>query len=238
MVLLRGEFEYMLVRDWMSSRPITVEADDSVENAINIMKERSLRHLPVTMKGKLVGMLSEVDLKRVSAAETKNLDIHELIYLLSKTRVRSLMTKTPIFITEDYSIEEAADLMLEKKVRALPVVAKDGILIGLLTQTDIFRVLVSVMGPVEGGMLFFLRIHDKPGAMKAVLETIRSFGGWIVSVFTSYSGAPEGYCHLHIRARRIEHERFDDLKVALREVAEPLYIVDRQEGKREVWEAE
>ena len=112
----------MLVSNWMSKNVITVEVDDSMHNAMKLMKENGIRMLPVLKKGKLVGVVTDRDLKRASASDATTLDVHELLYLISKIKVQDIMTQNPITISPADTIQDALLLVQSKRVGALPVV--------------------------------------------------------------------------------------------------------------------
>jgi len=136
----------MLVKNWMSKSPITVDVNDSMYHASKLLKENNIRGLPVMKNGNLVGVVTDRDLKRASASDANTLDIHELLFLIEKIKVKKVMTKDPITIPLDYTIEEAAEVLLDNKLTGAPVVDNEGELVGVITQTDIFRVLVSFTG--------------------------------------------------------------------------------------------
>ncbi|MGB6010699.1 MAG: CBS domain-containing protein, partial [Desulfobacterales bacterium] len=112
----------MLVKNWMSKDVVTVEADDSMQNAIYILQEQNIKMLPVMDDGNLVGIITDRDLKKASPSDATTLDMHELLFLISKIKVRDLMKKPVYTVPPDYTVEEAAALLLEKKISGLPVV--------------------------------------------------------------------------------------------------------------------
>ncbi|HAA05675.1 MAG TPA: hypothetical protein DCE18_20240, partial [Syntrophobacteraceae bacterium] len=133
----------MLVKNWMSKDVITVDVDDSMQHAINLMKENSIRLLPVLKKGKLAGVVTDRDLKRASPSDATTLDVHELLYLISKIKVKDVMNKKPVTVPENFTVEEAAEILLNKKISGMPVVNDKGQVVGVITQHDLFKVVMA-----------------------------------------------------------------------------------------------
>ncbi len=131
-----------LVRDWMTREPITVDIKTTLPEAHRLMKECRVRRLPVMEHGKLVGIVTLGDVREASPSDATTLSIFELNYLLAKLTIGEIMTRDPITVTPDTTIRQAAKLMLEHKIGGLPVV-EHGKLIGIITESDIFRVLVQ-----------------------------------------------------------------------------------------------
>ena len=98
----------MLVKNWMSKDAITVDINDSMQDATKLLKENDIRMLPVMKRGKLVGIITDRDLKRASASDATTLEVHELLYLLSSIKIKEIMTKNAITVPFDYTIEETA----------------------------------------------------------------------------------------------------------------------------------
>jgi len=106
----------MLVKNWMSKSVITISENDSMQQAMSLLKEHKIRMLPVVRKEKVVGVLSESDLKRASASDATTLDMHELLYLISKIKVKDIMSKRVVTVHEDLTVEETAQILLENKI--------------------------------------------------------------------------------------------------------------------------
>src|SRR5210317_1239495 len=106
----------MLVSKWMSKNVITIDVDDSMQEAVKLMKQRDIRMLPVLKKRKLVGVVTDRDLKRASASDATTLDVHELLYLVSKIKVGNIMTKDPITVPQNFTVEETAVVLLKNKI--------------------------------------------------------------------------------------------------------------------------
>lgn len=225
----------MLVKNWMSKNVISIEADDSMQHAIKLLKEYKIRMLPVTKKDKLVGILTDRDLKQASASNATTLDIHELLFLISKIKVKNIMTRDPITVPPNFTVEETAEVLLNNRISGVPVVDHSGNIVGIITQTDLFRVLISLTGVGIRGIQFALQIENKPGSIKDVAEIIRAYGGRMVSILTTYDGVSNGYRKLYIRMHSIERLKLQELKEELIKVAGLLYMVDHREDERKVY---
>jgi CBS domain-containing protein len=132
-----------LVRDWMSSPPITINANATLPEACELLRKHQIRRLPVLEEGKLIGIVTRGDLRGAQPSEATTLSIWELNTLLAKLKIRSIMTPEPITIRDDATISDAAQLMIDYKVSGLPVVNADGELVGMITESDIFRMVVK-----------------------------------------------------------------------------------------------
>jgi acetoin utilization protein AcuB len=222
----------------MSKRVIIVDVNDSMQNAMKLLKENDIRMLPVMKKGKLVGIVTDRDLKRASASDATTLEIHELLYLLSEIKVKEIMTKDPITVPFDHTLEETAQLLLENKISGAPVVNYDGKIVGIITQSDIFRALVSLTGLRKRGISFAFMVEDRPGSIKDVADVIRKYGGRMASILSSYDQLPAGYRKVFIRMYNIDRARLPQLREELREKAALLYMVDHRENRREIYETQ
>jgi acetoin utilization protein AcuB len=225
----------MLVKNWMSKNVITINEDDSMQDAMKLMKQHSIRMLPVLRKGVLIGVLTDRDLKRASASDATTLDVHELLFLLSKIKVKNIMSKNPIMVPPDLTVEETAEILLTNKISGAPVVDETGKIVGTITQSDLFRVLISLTGVGKRGIQFAFLIEDRPGSIKSLADPIREHGGRMVSILTSYDNVPEGYRKVYIRFFGLDRTKLPSLKEELRKVAKLLYIVDHRENKREIY---
>lgn len=228
----------MLVERWMSKSVITIDEDASMSQATRLMKEHKIRMLPVLKKGRLSGVLTDRDLKRASASDATTLEVHELLYLLTKIKVRSIMTKKPVTVSPDFTVEETAELLLDKKISGVPVVDAREAVVGVITQTDIFRVLVSLTGVGKRGIQFAFRAEDRPGSIRELADVIRDFGGRMVSILSSYHNVELGYRNVYIRIYDMDRSRMQNLVSELGRRAQLLYYVDHRENKRMIYNRE
>jgi len=225
----------MLVKNWMSKPAITIDADASMHDAIKLLKNHNIKMLPVLEKGRLVGIVTDRDLKRASASDATSLEIHELLYLISKIKIKEIMTKNPIKVPEDYTVEETAEILLKHNISGVPVIDQHHNIVGTITQNDVFRILISLTGAEKRGIQFGMELEDRPGSIKEVADVIREYGGRMASILTSYNMAPEGFRRVYIRMYGIDRFKLNRLKEALKEKARLLYLVDRREVQRETF---
>jgi acetoin utilization protein AcuB len=227
----------MLVRNWMNPEVTTIGVDDTMDVAIGRLKKHGIRMMPVLDHGALVGVITDRDLKRASASDATTLDIHELLYLIARIRVGDIMSRQVVAIADDHTIEEAADILLRKKISGLPVVDAGYRLVGVITQSDIFKALISLTGFGKRGVQFGFEADDRGGSIRELADVIREFGGRMVSILSSTERAEAGKRKVYIRAYGIERELIDALKSALERKAVLYYLVDHREGRREIYTA-
>ena len=199
------------------------------------MKKRGVRRFPVMRGNKLVGVVTDRDLKRASASDATLLDIHELLYLITRIKVNSIMTRNPITVRPEMTIEETAQILMESKISGAPVIDSREKVVGIITQTDIFRVLIALTGVSNQGFQFALRTEDRSGSIKELADVVRKFGGRIISILTSYDRVPNGYRKVYIRAMGLDRRHIQTVIRELGEVATPLYFVDHRENRREIY---
>jgi acetoin utilization protein AcuB len=174
----------MLVKDRMTKKPVTITEDTSVDKALQLMRENQVRRFPVLNKrGKLVGIISEKDLLYASPSPATSLSIYEIPYLLSKIKISDLMTKDVITIHEDTPLEEAARLMADSKIGGLPVV-RDGELVGIITETDMFKIFLEMLGAREEGVRLTMLVPEKKGTLAMIASKIADMGGNILALGT------------------------------------------------------
>jgi acetoin utilization protein AcuB len=222
----------MLVKDWMSTKVVSIDVDASMQDALKLLKDHGIRMLPVLKKGKLAGIVTDRDVKRASASDATTLEVHELLYLISTIKVKDIMTPNPATVPDDYTVEETARLLLEHKISGVPVVDSTGAVIGIITQTDLFKVIISLTGADQKGMQFALEVQDMPGAVTELIDVIRKHGGRILSVLSSADLAPRGFRRVYLRIYDVTPNGLDMLKANLMEKARFLYMVDHSEKRR------
>lgn len=135
-------FENILVKDWMTTNVLTTQPHTPISDAHQMMKVNTVRRLPVVNNGKLVGIITIGDVREASPSDATTLSIWELNYLWAQLTVDKVMSRNVLTVQADTSILDAAEMMLEHKISGLPVVGKDGKLVGIITESDIFRLLV------------------------------------------------------------------------------------------------
>lgn len=215
----------MLVRDRMSSPVVTVKPEMPFQDALKLMHERRFRRLPVTdTKGMLVGIVAERDLLYASASPATSLSVWELNYLLSKITLRELMTKDVITIRPDTPIEDAAHLMKEKRIGGLPVVDDNHHPIGIITETDIFKIFVEMFGGGQVGLRLSLEVPREKGVLAQLTRAIYDLDGTIISIGSFNLDAP-GDDGLVLKVQGVSQdqlvdtlEAIDDQVIDVREV--------------------
>ena len=173
----------MLVRDRMSTPAVTITTGTPFQEAVKLMREGGFRRLPVVNKsGQLVGIVSERDLLHASPSPASSLSIWEMNYLLWKLKIEELMTKKVVSVPPTAPIEKAAQLMVEKRIGGLPVTDMTGAVIGVITETDIFKTFVEMLGGGEHGLRLLLEVPYGGGKLAKLSKAIHDLGGNITSV--------------------------------------------------------
>lgn len=183
----------MLVGDRMTPRPVTVTPDTSIDQALQLMRSEKVRRFPVLNKqGNLVGIIAEKDLLYASPSPATSLSIYELPYLLSKIKIRDLMTSDVVTVTEDTPLEEAARIMADSKIGGLPVV-RDGKLVGIITETDMFKVFLELFAAREEGTRVTMLVPGEKGTLAKIAGAIAEMGGNILALGTIMGEDPTNY---------------------------------------------
>ncbi len=213
----------MLVRERMSSPAVTTMPDTPMQEALSVMREQNVRRLPVVdAAGKLVGIVSERDILQASPSGATSLDVWELTYMLSKITVQKIMEADVITVPGDTPIEEAARIMADNYVGALPVI-DDGKVVGMITETDLFKVFVEFLGARQPGIRFTVIVPAVSGELAKISNAIYETGGNIIAAGAFDSDRKE-FGEITFRVENVEPGK---LKAAI----EPLVkeIVDFRE---------
>lgn len=176
----------MLVKERMSQPVITVKPNLPIMEAMNLMKQEHIRRTPVIKDGKLVGIISDKDLLNASPSDVTSLSVWEINYLLSQITVDEVMTKKVITVDENTPIEEAARIMADNKIGGIPV-TRDGKVVGLITETDLFKIFLELMGAREMGVRVTALVPEKRGELALITQAIADAGGSFIS-FTQFAG--------------------------------------------------
>ena len=179
----------MFVKNKMTTNPFTISPEQTIPDAHEIMVQNGVKRLPVMKNGKLVGVVSKNDIDRYSPSKATTLSMGEITYLLSKTKIKHVMTKNPITISSNALLEEAATLMRDQRVGFLPVV-DDGKLVGIITESDIFDSFIELLGFREPGTRLTIEVNDEPGIMSQITNIIGEYGANItrIAVYRGASG--------------------------------------------------
>lgn len=171
----------MYVRQFMTSQVFTVSPDDNVADTMALMRDKKINRLPVVLKGKLVGIVTDGDLREVSPSPATTLSIFELNYLVAKTAIREVAVKNVITCTPDTKIEDAAVLMRDHGIGALPVLDQ-GKLVGIITETDIFDTFLDIIGFRSPGDRIVIETRDEVGVMGDLSAIIKNYDVNITSL--------------------------------------------------------
>ncbi len=195
----------MFVKERMTPTPVVVAPDVSVPEALKLMHERHIRRLPVVDHGgHLVGIVSDRDLLRASPSPATSLSVWEIAYLLNEVKVHSVMTRKVITVTGDTPLEDAARIMADEKIGGLPVLA-DGELVGIITETDLFRAFVELLGARDPGVRVTMLVRNQPGELARLTRAIADSGGNI-SALAEYSGASPDERQILVKASGIARD--------------------------------
>ncbi|HEM6116148.1 CBS and ACT domain-containing protein [Streptococcus pluranimalium] len=161
----------MAVKDFMTSKVIYVSPDTTVAHASDKMKAQDLRRLPVIENDRLVGLVTEGTMADATPSKATSLSIYEMNYLLNKTKIRDIMIRDVITVSQDASLEDAIYIMMKHKVGVLPVVDNDQ-LYGIITDRDIFKAFLEVSGYGEEGLRLNILLNDTIGSLEKVVRVI------------------------------------------------------------------
>lgn len=195
---LRNGGMKMFVAERMAKNPVTVTPDTSLDTVTSIMKKGHFRRLPVVEDGALVGFFSDKDLLKVAPSPATTLSRYEVTSLLAKLTVREIMQTKVISVPDDATIEEAALIMYDHKIGGLPVVSSVGAVVGVITETDIFKTFVDVMDLKSGKTRITVEVKDKVGVVNELSGIFAENGLNIDSLVTCRTG--DGSYEIVIRA--------------------------------------
>ena len=205
----------MFVRDCMSLPAVTIGPDTSLQAALNLMHEHRFRRLPVVdEKGRLIGIVSERDLLYASPPPSTLLSGLSLNHVLTERRVDEIMTRNVLTVRPDTFVEDAARLMVDNKVGGLPVVDGDNHVVGVITETDVFRAFIELYRAGHAGLYLTVEAPDRAGLMVELSKAVLGSGGEIVGLSSSYDEASGKY-RVVIKGREIDKERIAALLASL-----------------------
>lgn len=199
----------MLVGERMSHPVITIHPEMPMPDALNLMRKEHIRRLPVVDKrGNLIGMVSENDLLHASPSDATSLSIWEVAYLVSKIQIKHIMAKDVISVTEDTPLEEAARIMADNKIGGVPVVRESKV-VGIITETDLFKIFLELLGAREAGVRLAALVQYTPGQLAQVTRSIFEHGGNIIALGT-FLGESSQNREITIKVSGIDSETLKD----------------------------
>ena len=199
----------MFVGERMSRPVIAVTPEDPINEVLAMFRNEHIRRAPVMKEGKLVGIVSERDLLNASPSSATTLSVWELNYLISKVKVKNVMTKKVITVDADTPIEEAAKIMADKKIGGLPVVSA-GKVVGIITETDLFKILLELMGARQKATRVTVTVPDQPGELAKITRAIANNGGDFIS-FGIFSGPDAHSRVVTFKAQGIKKEKIREV---------------------------
>ena len=226
----------MLVKNWMNVKVVKIRPSESILQAAEMMKEHGIKMMPVMDGDKLLGVLTDRDLKHASASKASSLESHELLYLLAKVTVKEIMAAPAITVPFDYTLDEAAGVLLDKKISGAPVLDHSGAVVGVINQEDIFRALTALTGLSKRGIQFGITLKNKPGSIKDVADVIRKYGGRIASILSTFEQVPESERTVYFRMYGIDRRELPKIKNEIRQYGRLHYVVDLRDQVREIFE--
>lgn len=197
----------MLVKDRMTANPVTITKQTTVATALELMQTNNFRRLPVMDGDKLIGIVTDRDLSKLSPSPATTLSVFEANYLLAKTTIAEALSKNHklITISPEAYIEEAALLMRDNNIGGIPVV-DEGKLVGIITETNIFDAFVDIMGLRQSGYRITVIIEsDRSGVLAELADAITSNEGNITHVLTYYGTSDEVHIVFRLNQGNIEH---------------------------------
>jgi acetoin utilization protein AcuB len=223
----------MLVKNWMSQPAITVDADTLVEDADRLAKRHNIHMLPVMQNGRLVGIVTDRDIKGASASDIPDKKNKGKRHLFPELEVKKIMTPDPVTVTYDCALEETVEKLLVHNISGLPVVNQKQKVIGVITKSDLFQLILILTGYGKKGLLMAIEVKDRPGSIEAISDIIRDYGGRISSILSTCERADKGNRSVYMRVFDIDQPSLQHFKEARTEIATLLYIVDQNEKKIE-----
>ena len=200
------------------------------------MKQHNIKMLPVLEEDKLVGVVSKRDLDPASTYDVFSRGNNELADLIDHIKIKMVMTKRPITVPPDATIDETAQKLLLHNISRAPVQNASQELVGVITKNDILQVLLSLTGINKKGIQLAVKIEDRPGAVKEVTDIIRDYGGRIANILSTGEGIQDGYFNVYMRVYGVDKLTFERIKEVIQESAAILYIVDYENKTREIYE--
>ena len=213
----------MFVRECMTLNPVTITTDVSVPQALRLMLDKKVRRLPVLdRRGKLVGIVSDKDLLHASPSQATSLSVWEMNELLGKLKVKEVMTREVVTVSEELPIEEAARIMADHKIGGLPVM-REQTLAGIITETDLFKVLLELLGGRRPGVRVTVSVPDAKGTLARVTNAVFDANGNIVGLgISEVSGSSGTQWEIMLKVQYVSKNK---LVEALRPVVEEIVEV-------------
>ena len=199
----------MFVGERMSRPVICISPDEPINEVLAMFKKEHIRRAPVMKQGKLLGIVAERDLLNASPSSVTTLSVWEMNYLIRKVRVKDVMSKKVITVDKDTPIEEAARIMADQKIGGLPVTSADKV-VGMITETDLFKVFLELMGARQKGIRVTATVPDQPGELAKVTKAITNNGGDFIA-FGMFSGPDANSRVITFKVQGIKKEKIKEV---------------------------
>lgn len=219
----------MLIKDWMSKSPVTIDHSASLDQAAELFRTRVISMLPVTDGDAVVGIVTDGDIKKALPSKATTLDRFEMGDLMGRVKINTIMSTPVTRINWDHTVDQAARLMLSSGISGLPVM-ENRFLAGVITKSDIFRCFVSFTGVAREGQIFGFKLGDAPGLVKGIIDIISAHGGRLSSIMTSYDHLDEGYKKVFFHTRNLAPDDFELLVNRLHAAGDLTYVADLSRG--------
>ncbi|MDY6970704.1 MAG: CBS and ACT domain-containing protein [Thermodesulfobacteriota bacterium] len=222
----------MLIEKYMTANPKTIGKNISAVRAYELMKKHGVRRFPVVSNGEIIGIITDSDLRSAGPSQVISFDEAErklfpdLYDLLKRITAEEIMERDVISIGPDQSVVKAAETMLKNRVSGLPVLDSQKRLVGIITESDIFKVLVDFSGINTGKITLGFRLEDSPGAIQKVVDIIRENDGRVAGIFVLYPEDDQGYRHVYIRLKDFAPEKLEKLKNAVKAEFAIIGVID------------
>lgn len=206
-LLKKGVSGPMRIKKRMTRTPITAKPKTTYNEALALMEQNDIQHLPIlNNKKELVGIVSRSDMLEAEPSRVSTLSVYEIVSLLEKVTMEQIMSHPVLTVEEDCSVSNAAHYMLENSVGCLPVVNSDQELVGIITDTDIFKAFVEVSGGGEPGTRIEAKMPNKMGQLAGFTQAITNAGSWIVAITISYDDTGD-YFYADVKERGGDQEK-------------------------------
>lgn len=227
----------MLVKNWMSRPVITINPRASMQMAGDLMQKHHVRSLPVIAQDKLIGLLTDRDIKRASASDATSLDAYELAFLLQGVKVEEIMSTRNITIAYDSTLSEAADLFFKDKLEAIPVMVGKKELVGILCPSDVARAFLTMTSYYRRGLEAGLRISDQAGVAMGLVDAVRKAGGRLASLIVTQSKMGIDFREVYLHVYDLKPHQQKQLVEELKQKGTLVYLVDHFNAERSVFSA-
>ena len=225
----------MLVKNWMSKPAIAINAEAMLVDAISLLQKHEIHTIPVMEGIRLVGIVTDQDLKNESAPDSTESRSHNGVDHRVHKAVSEIMTINPVTISDNQTIEDTAELLFVHKISGLPVINQTKQVVGMITKSDLLWFILTTIGMGKDGIQFAFELVDRPGCIKEVTDMMRDYGGRVATVFSTRERARLGYRKTYIRIYDIDRPSLSRLKEELREKVKMLYIINHREKMREIY---